>query len=787
MKVFLGTDKEEIEIENQPSLGRGGEGEVYKIIAPAKYRNYCIKLYNKPKITPEKIKKLEYLLTHQPIVDNKGHRSVIWIENIAYIKEKNTQNYTFAGIMMHIAEGYSVEYLCANKFPFQRIKINDVKACQKFDRNHPENVKSRLVVCYNIALAIAQLHQNGLYVHADIKPENIIFDVKGKVSIIDFDNVQVIQNGKLLFPALAQTPEYIPPKYQQNNIKNTIFPPFVDIFSITVIFYRILTGIHPFAATNFKAPYQNITDIPSAIQNKLFPFGQNQKYFNQIPAPHQLFHKIPKPLQDLFIQVLEHENTSIKATDWMEAIYPQKPKLHFPKLSLFKPSPSVDYDAVLKYTFVPNPIITLPTYIDTQYDKISWVEENKLKPSLIDMMFRPQKTNLINEVIYLQNACKQLIQNYKELKKKHSNMLMQYASQTKSIAEKSQENYTSLLHQYNYADIDQLYTQYTHKIHQKLEQWLLQKTEQIPKIQSLYSNYFKNLETLNIREYSNKVQHLQAIQHLIQSKNLSFEQAKEHYISLLTNAHQEKIIDLQNQIKNLRKDIDTKLWQSHPWVQEQCENTFLKDAPLPSLIITKLTQAGFNTAADIVDIDKDGRILNKKDQFVKVPQIGFTRANEVWTWKDELLKKIKKTAKQQNIDLTNFDTPEIIAVKGEIDTLNTEFDFLIQQLKNIDLHQHNTIEQITTQFWNQVFALAHTTLEDIIEPEVKQYRQLVQKYDPEPVLQRLKHIIDSHNEKQLEIKLYYEHAHQDYTKEKTNIENKIQENLTRLKELWKKL
>jgi serine/threonine protein kinase len=791
MKVFLGSNKEEIEIENQPSLGKGGEGEVYKVIAPAKYIGYCVKIYNKNKITTDKIKKLEYLLGHSPIMDSKGHHSVIWVEDIIYIEEKNTKNHIFAGLLMPIAEGYSVEYLCANKFPVNRIKSNETALYRKFERTHQDNLKSRLVVCYNVGVALAQLHYSGLYVHGDIKPENIIFNAKGKISIIDFDSVQVIENGKVLFPALAQTPEYIPPSYQKNLLKNTVLSPFTDVFSITVIFYRILTGIHPFAATNFKAPYHNITDIPTAIEHKLFPFGEKQQYFNQIPPLHQLFRKLPKNLQDLFIQVLEHENTNIKATDWTETIHPQKPKLQFPEISLPKYAFSFKYENLLEYSFEPNPIITLPTYIDGQYDKIHWVEEEQLKPSLMDNLFRPQKARIANEIIYLQNTCQELIYEYKKLKKKHSDMLLKYAAQSKTIAEKSQESYADLLKQYDFASyftkLDELYHEYRNKIYQELEQWLNQKVEQIPEIKEYLNAHLKELEKLNANQFFMHSQHIHAIKHLMQTQKISFEEAKEKYIISLKNTFQYKITTIEQEIQKLHKNKNSRNWENHPWIQQEIENIYIEDSELPYLIIDQFESAGFRTAADIIDIDEKGQVLNKKGNFVKIPKIGFTRANEVWTWKNEVLKKLKKEAKKQNIDLNHFDTPEILAKKGEIDTLKAELNQLQSQIKSLHADINTVIEHLTAQFWYKVFKTTQTTLEFLIEPTLKKYNETLQKYNLSEAIEKLKNIIDTHNEKQLEIKLYYENTHLACTRQKTEIEAKMQENLAKIKELWKNI
>ncbi|MCS7027758.1 MAG: protein kinase [Bacteroidia bacterium] len=790
MRVFLGDSKVEIEIENEPSLGRGGEGGVYRVLRPAEYTSYCVKIYNENKITPEKIRKLEYLLKNSPILDSKGHRSVIWIENLVYRRKDSSRNYVFQGILMPIAEGYPVEYLCAYKFPISRIKPNETTLYTKFDRSHHDSLKTRLAVCYNIAVSVAQLHQKQIYVHGDIKPENIIFNHKGKVSIIDFDTVQVIQNGKLLFPALAHTPEYVPPMYQKSDLKNTLFIPFVDVFSMTVIFYRILMGIHPFASTNFKAPYQNVTDIPTAIQEKLFPFGKKQKYFNQLSPPHHNFKKLPKHIQDLFLEVLENENTAISAVDWMEAINPQKPRLQFPLLPLTKVTYNLPIEDLTTFTFEPNPVLNLPTYIDNQYDKYHWVDEGSLKPSLLDMVFRSQKARAANEIIYLQNACKELISEYKQLKKKHSDMLMHYALQSRNIAQKAQQTYNNLLNQskdlfFLHLSNENQYQACRDKAYQLLEKWLYQQIQQNPKIKLWYTQYFSEMQKLTQSQSLIRSNHIHDIQQIVQHKKLSFEEAKQEYLKNLSQKYAQQIAAIEEQIQQLRKNIDKQQWETHPWIQAELSKVRIEDSNLPAFIVKQFVKAGFYTAADIVDIDEKGQVLDNQGNFVKIPQIGFTRANEVWTWKNNLLKTLKKEAKKQNIDLNQFDTPEILAKKAEIEVLKNELANLETQIKSYEFKTNSTIEQLTAQFWYQVFKETSTRLEHIIEPAVKEYEKFVREHNPSSTIAQLKAIIDEHNEKQLELKLYYENTHQAYIRKKTEIETKIQENIKQIKELWK--
>ncbi|MBN2663235.1 MAG: hypothetical protein JXR68_06265, partial [Bacteroidales bacterium] len=147
---------------------------------------------------------------------------------------------------------------------------------------------------------------------------------EGKVTVLDIDTVQISNNGSVMFPSKAMTPEYIPPEIKkiQNGDK---VPVEWDRFILSLIFYEVLFGIHPYAGNGFKAPYTNSTTIKDNISNGLFPFGQKSQYFNNIPKPHLNFKNIPLKVQNLFINSFEVDisNTHKRPTaeEWGKTLY----------------------------------------------------------------------------------------------------------------------------------------------------------------------------------------------------------------------------------------------------------------------------------------------------------------------------------------------------------------------------------------------------------------------------------------------------------------------------------
>ncbi len=94
-----------------------------------------------------------------------------------------------------------------------------------------------------IGSALAAAHRKGI-VHRDLKPANILLDEDGNAYLSDFGIAKAIgaQSGMTITGAIVGTPTYISPE----QIQALPVSPQTDIYSLGVLLFVILTGVHPF-------------------------------------------------------------------------------------------------------------------------------------------------------------------------------------------------------------------------------------------------------------------------------------------------------------------------------------------------------------------------------------------------------------------------------------------------------------------------------------------------------------------------------------------------------------
>ena len=290
---------ETIEINDTP-LGKGGQGAVHNITTSKYSADYCIKIYIRD---AEKMhKKIEYMVTHPPQNIRDTSLRICWPTALAYNTKKE-----FVGYMMPLAfpKGHDLTILSVYRSkPLSQLKRfkDNVEWHNKYELDTSEGIVNRVKMLCNIAIALHTIHSTGRYVLVDLKPENIDATGAGKVSIMDTDSIQISENGKILYPATAFTPEYFAPEGKELKRLNRPFTLQCDYFAAAVCFYQILTGTHPYSGTVLKSPYDNCTEIADCISNGLFAFGEKQKYID-LPSAFNLqqnFYNLPSTIQGLF-------------------------------------------------------------------------------------------------------------------------------------------------------------------------------------------------------------------------------------------------------------------------------------------------------------------------------------------------------------------------------------------------------------------------------------------------------------------------------------------------------
>lgn len=300
MSIRLTTaSKQAILVQDSPlTNGEGGEGSVHRIISPAWYNSDCVKLYFDPNRTRAREQKLDFMVKHPPpnLNDVRSEGCAIcWPREAVY------RGGSLAGFVMPLAfsGSLSLAELCSTNMD----KMANVWR-QKYDRASSSGIESRLKLCVNIAAAVNLIHQEEKYVLVDLKPQNLLVTSDGKVSVIDMDSIQISNNRRIVFPAQFATPEYVPAEGNKLNPSRDFIPESWDRFSLAVMFYQILFGLHPYAAS-YKGQYKDSTSISDSIKNGLFVFGAQKNYVYAKSRLHENFTRIPSSLQDLFMQAFD--------------------------------------------------------------------------------------------------------------------------------------------------------------------------------------------------------------------------------------------------------------------------------------------------------------------------------------------------------------------------------------------------------------------------------------------------------------------------------------------------
>lgn len=187
----------------------------------------------------------------------------------------------------------------------------------------------------NIAIPVHILHSTGKYVLKDFKPQNVLITSDGLITMVDMDSIQIAEGNKILFPGTAATPDYMPPEFYQKGIGRTVddvITPSWDTFALGVVFYQLLFGIHPYAATPRNLQEDSTNDISHNIATGLFPFGVNGDMVKVRPVLHNNFMQLPDEFQKLFIRTFS-DNLKQRPTaeEWGKYVYQEICKANIPE------------------------------------------------------------------------------------------------------------------------------------------------------------------------------------------------------------------------------------------------------------------------------------------------------------------------------------------------------------------------------------------------------------------------------------------------------------------------
>lgn len=120
-----------------------------------------------------------------------------------------------------------------------------------------------------VLAALAYAHQAGV-VHCDIKPANVMVTQHGGVKVMDFGVARVRGVAQGADGYLAGTPAYVAPEVVLGQTVDSR----ADLYSVGVLFYRLLTGVLPFSADTATGMVQKQileTPVPASVHREGLP------------------------------------------------------------------------------------------------------------------------------------------------------------------------------------------------------------------------------------------------------------------------------------------------------------------------------------------------------------------------------------------------------------------------------------------------------------------------------------------------------------------------------------
>jgi len=678
-RVLQLDDKTNITIDTEP-CGSGGSGDVFKIVSPSHYTNQVVKLYHKERLTKEAENKIKHLISRR--INQGEHESIVWIKNVVL------DNGKFAGFTMNYADGIGLEQFLNDRW----WRKNDTKDWDKFKLENEKGIENRIRLCLNLAIAINIIHKNSHYAIADIKPSNFKIHKNGLVSIIDIDNIEVVENSKVLYAAQVITPDFSPPEFHNGlDYKQSAASQNWDRYSLAILFYNILCGIHPFLGVGCKSPYENCSDCPDLIKHGLFLHGKKSNYINFKQPQHSNFLNLTNEIKSLFFQCFDngHDKPQLRpsAEDWCRVFAYKTSVIKRTSIAELIDA-DLDYNAKLKNALQFNDYssrLTLKSNNEILFPDIKFHNlSNALTvfDKVVSVFKKSKKQVLIDELKEIEVQITDFSHKQSVVKNDISNVISEFETKQHEVISNEKSKIDTL---------------------KKSLQLALDDTEYL--VTKAHGEEFKEISELQ-----------RQINSLIQKEEIALENHHSLiYGDLIKNFDKKRVehnatlynydTDKRNEIERL---INAPNKLTHYNLERECVKIF--HGNLPS-VITALKQLNFITAADFSKVYSNGYLLNIYNKTIKIPGMGSERARKLHHWRI----KIEET---ENEKIIRDVTEKYSRLKNEI-TL---------RWNGIESNHNHTISPLHISFKSKEAEIKRNK-DRLIETKEAEVIRIKQKFD----------------------------------------------------------
>ncbi|MCX6060125.1 MAG: serine/threonine-protein kinase [Chloroflexi bacterium] len=227
-------------------LSKGGTSEIFKAID--KFNNSKVAI---------KILLTEYVDDPEEVIDNKdGIIPGSPNHEIAKAHEFITQEVKFLESCHHPNIIHLRDYNLTAERPYIVLDFLENITLEKeiLHKNRTFSIKETLSILEQICDVLGYVHNKG-YVYCDLKPNNII-SINQNLILIDFGLIRPINT-----PILGGTIGYMAPEALQSYNNPVLAEPTLDIYSLGILLYELLTEFHPTA-------YQNNINVANHSEGK---------------------------------------------------------------------------------------------------------------------------------------------------------------------------------------------------------------------------------------------------------------------------------------------------------------------------------------------------------------------------------------------------------------------------------------------------------------------------------------------------------------------------------------
>jgi predicted Ser/Thr protein kinase len=214
-------------------LGRGGAGIVYRAVDETLTRDVAIKTLNPGLADTEIMKRFRAEAT---ILAKLNHPQIATIYEL-YRSETDLL------MVMEFVRGETLDHLCT--------------------RLGAMSVEQALYLTDQVLSALEHAHRAGI-VHRDMKPANVMVTPTGAIKIMDFGIARVRGAEQMTVDGrMMGTPAYMPPEQVLGQEADGR----ADLYSVGVVFYRLLAGTLPFTSdTAIGMLQRQILEMPMSLR-----------------------------------------------------------------------------------------------------------------------------------------------------------------------------------------------------------------------------------------------------------------------------------------------------------------------------------------------------------------------------------------------------------------------------------------------------------------------------------------------------------------------------------------